>query len=487
MIKNFYKKIYNNLNSNNIFYKYNNIKIKYSDLKKKIITFNSFSKKFNKTKNNKICVISNKSFDSYSLAISILLTNNTWIPLSKKMPFYRLKKIIKNLSPEIILTDEVKLKNQFSKYKKVKCYLIKDVNKYKVDNKLKISFLHKSDDLAMIFFTSGSTGEAKGVPIKQKNFLPSLYAQINNLYKNKKKLIFADFHDLSFVISLNILLPCVYLKGTIVPALNIIDIVFAEKHIIKNDINVLVTVPSFINQIKNSTSEKNTINKVKIIVMCGETFHSNICKYLIKKFRKSQIYNCYGSTELSPWVFNYKFNVNDLKLIDQLNIVPIGKRFYFAKYKIINKELLISGQSVVDGYLNKEFNKDRFLKIKNNNWYKTGDIAIKKNGLIFLKGRKDTQVKIKGYRVDLLDIESALRLNKNITNNLVFFKRDNNYKNRLIAIIEISKKISNQAIYEYLKNKLPDYMIPNEFIFLKKFPKNKNGKIDRAKILKKIV
>lgn len=475
------------MSSNKVFYKYNGTTYTYLDLKQKVYSFISFLHKRKKLKNNKICVISEKSFNSYSLVVSILLTNNIWIPLSSKIPKYRLMKMLKQVNPDIVITDNQNLINSFNFKKKKNFFLIKDINKFKINKSKKINISHNPNDLAMIFFTSGSTGEAKGVPIKQSNFLPSFFSQINKIYKKNKNLVFADFHDLSFVISLNILLPCIYLQSTIVPAKSNFDTIFPQDHLIKNNINVLVTVPSFMNQIKNILNKKKYLDKLKIVIMCGETFHLNLLKFLTDKCNKSKIYNCYGSTELSPWVFSYELKRKDLNIIKKFKTIPIGKKFNFVKYKISNRELLISGPSVVDGYLKKNLDKDKFIIDKKNKWYKTGDIAIKSNNLVFLKGRKDTQIKIHGFRVDLLDIENTLRINKNISNAIILVKNNNKYSKKIIAIVESKKILNKNVIVNYLKNKLAYYMMPHEYIFFKNFPKNKNGKIDRAKILKKIL
>ncbi len=482
MIKKFYKKIFKNLSSDDLFYRYNQTEYTYKDLGYRYDLFYNFAKKYH-LKKKRICVISEKSFDSYSLAVSIILTNNTWVPLSNKTPDYRIFKMVKLVKPEIIITDNKILKKKLLRFK-IPIFLINEINTQKIKKKRQLELTQQPNDLAMIFFTSGSTGEPKGVPITNSNFLPSLFAQIKKFYKKKKDLVFIDFHDLSFVISLNILMPCVFLKSTIVPAIKNFDIVFPHEHIIRNEVNVLISVPSFMNQVRTIMDLKKKIfKKIKIVIMCGETFHFNILDFIIKKFPKSDIYNCYGSTELSPWVFSYKYKKKDLEIIKNSKLLPIGKKFNFAKFKIDNeKNLLISGPSVVKGYLNKKFNHEKFVKIGSSVWYKTGDLAMKKSALVFIKGRKDYQVKIHGYRVDLLDIESTLKLYKNIINTYIYIKNKNNYNKQIIAVVETSKKTKQINIFEFLKKRLPTYMIPKEIIFLKKFPKNKNGKIDRVKI-----
>ena len=138
----------------------------------------------------------------------------------------------------------------------------------------KINFNKK--DISMIFFTSGSTGKSKGVKISQYSYIYSLLEQIKRLYRDKKKLVFGDYHDISFVISLNILFPCVYLKGIISPGIQIKDILFPIEHIRKNNINCLITVPTNINRIRNYY--KKIIYNSKLKILAGDPFYFDLLK-----------------------------------------------------------------------------------------------------------------------------------------------------------------------------------------------------------------
>ena len=293
----------------------------------------------------------------------------------------------------------------------------------------------------------------------------------------KKNQTFADCHDTSFVMSLNVIFTPVFLNCSISPLITFSDKMDPTSYFDNNKIDNLITVPSFIIFNKDKILKLN----LKNLILCGENFTSKVMNILLKNSKISNIYNCYGATELSPWAFFYKLKKHDISLIRKLGRVPIGKPFNKITYKF-NKlnELIISGKVVAKGYLNNSLEtQKKFEKSKSSYSYNTGDIGFKKNNLVFIKGRNDTQVKIKGYRVDLAEIENISRSIKN--NIFTFCYMD---KGRLILVYNNDKGNQTQKIYTFLKNKLPPYMMPNKIIFIKKIPFNKNGKIDRIKLKK---
>ena len=474
MLTSFFNQILTNFKcSKKTFFRHDKEIYSYKEIYQDLLKLNNY---LYKNRNEKIILFSDKSVGYYISVLAIFLSGNTWIQISPNIPLTKIKQIIKFSNTKIAIYDESFNNKKIFNLKNLKIISLSKVLNSKKNKAFKNFKKIKGNDISCIFFTSGSSGEPKGVPLSYDNVISCAYHQIYNL-NYKKNQTFADCHDTSFVMSLVVIFPSVFLNCAISPLINFSDRMDPINFFNDNRIDNLITVPSFILFNKDKILDL----KLKNLILCGESFTSKVMNILIKNSRISKIYNCYGATELSPWAFFYKLKKKDITLIRKFGRVPIGQPFKKVTYEFNEfNELIISGQVVASGYLNNsQETLKKFKKEKNYYSYNTGDIGFKKNGLIFIKGRNDTQVKIKGYRVDLAEIENVSRSMKNNIFTFCFMDKD-----RLTLVYNNDKGEQTKKVYSHLKEKLPAYMVPSRIIFIKKIPFNKNGKVDRIKLKK---
>ncbi len=450
---------------NKIAYTINSDSITYKDLLNKSTMYANYLKR---QPANNIILLLDKSIDLITAIIACLIAKRTYIPLDPSIPYNRFKNILKQVNNNLIISN--------TSIKEIQTIKLKELSKYKNNKKYDIK-----NDIAYIIFTSGSTGEPKGVPITYSN-LTNFINWFNSLtplkdYKNIKVLNQASFSfDLS-VADFYYALTNGHTLVSITPSLD--ESIFT----ILKDIDVAIVTPTFIkycllNKEFNSTSYPN----LKCLYFCGEQLEIKTVKKLTESFPDLAIINAYGPTEATSAVSAYLVSSDT---IDKYDILPVGIANNFATtIEIIDDEIILKGPSVFNGYLNNI--KGGYYKENNINCYKTGDIGYIKDGYLFCKGRKDNQIKYKGYRIELEEIEHHINKIPSVKECAVIARyNDNNIVKSITAFICIDKSLDETTIKEYLKKSLPTYMIPNNIRIIDKLPINNNGKIDR-KALKKL-
>ena len=480
-MRTFYEEIYKIIRASTaLCYKYYEDERFYPEFYKNILKLNSVLYLYKK---KRITLYTDKSFETYCGVFAILLSGNTWIPVNPTFPEDRNLDILGITDPDLIITDCVlpeKIR-AFAIEQEIPIINIKSILQEENKKELVLGEFDRGDT-AYIMFTSGSTGEPKGVPVTHDNYINFVRNALEILPFQRRE-VFSDFHDLGFDISIFYLFCSVLTESALAPILKNEHRFFPLDNIINNNITVWSSVPSVVTRIMMLRPEEKIDTNLKIVFLCGEPFRLDILKYCYENMRIKNVYNFYGLTETGVENFFHPCKSGDIQRFDEFGYVPIGKPLKGNIIKITkDRELLISGSQVTPGYL-KGIGRDRFENISGETWFRTGDIVEKFEDVYFCKGRLDTQVKISGYRVELMDIEVQIKKYPTIKEAICFLDSENEQKRIVCAVqLEEGKDVDFSKISKVIKNKLPDYMIPRKYYIIDKMPTNENGKIDRKAI-----
>ena len=236
---------------------------------------------------------------------------------------------------------------------------------------------------------------------------------------------------------------------------------------------------------------------LKYVCFCGETLPFENAILIAKAAPNAKLENIYGPTEATVACTYFEFDKDTKELPEYIGSMPIGKAYEGMEVELyddnLNKitddstgQIVLSGKQLAKGYVNNEAQtKEKFIKINNKDCYLTGDLGRWVNGELVFLGRNDTQVQIKGYRVEIFEIENAISKIDGIISSAVIPTPVGavTYENTA-AFLVCNKDIDTNKIKNDLSKTLPNYMVPNKYIILDSMPLNSNGKIDRNQLKK---
>lgn len=451
-------------NPNKIAYKVNDECITYKELWKNA---NYYAQLLKKQGTSPVIIYGHKNINVVISIVACIIADRTYVPVGFFTPLYRIKTIAESTNSLLILTDnDIKLEN-------IVCSSLDGLKKYE-----KCEIKENKNDIVYIIFTSGSTGVPKGVPISKTN-LNNFIDWISNLeplceYKNVNVLNQASF---SFDLSVADLYYTLCNGHTLVAFDSDIQEDFNEIFNLMSEIDVAVMTPTFMKLcLLNEDFKEEKYPKFKCVYFCGEQLEIKLVKKLFLAFPNLKIINAYGPTEATSAVSAITITE---KMANELKLLPVGEVNKFATdIEIIDNEIILKGKSVFGGYLSDFIGG--FYKENGINCYKTGDIGYIEDGKLYCKGRKDSQVKYKGYRIELNDIEYNINLIKGVKDCAVVAKYNDDLVVKTIkAFVVVEDGIENNYIKKKLEKYIPEYMIPKTIKIMEKLPINANGKIDR--------
>lgn len=462
----------------------------------KKITFKELDELSNKLAN---CLIQNHQIQKEDL-IGVLLDRSEWmviailgilksgaayVPIDTNYPTARKESIIQDAAIKMLLT-EVNYIFDYNFYEGI-IFAVDvefDENEFEATApKVEIS----ANDLAYVVYTSGSTGTPKGVMIEQKGIVNLALNQQKEIGITDKDVIL-QFASVSFdAFGWELYASLISGSTLVITTKKVIGAADELAALIqKEGITIATLPPSY-----QISIQDYAIDSMRILISAGEKLNTKVAK----KFQEKGItvINAYGPSEntvcatmtKTPFVNEHRVsigkplpNVKVYVLDAHNNICPIG----------VSGELCISGTQVARGYLNQpELSEEKFIKhpfdaTATSPLYKTGDICRwLPDGNVEYINRIDNQVKIRGHRVELGEIEQVILQSEQVKQVVVEVKEFSNNK-LIVAFILSNGTLDKKELQAYLKTVLPNYMLPSYYINVTSIPLTENGKIDKEKL-----
>jgi len=440
--------------------------------------------------NNIVGIMVERSFEMIIGIMGILKAGGAYLPIDPEYPEDRIKYILEDSKTEILLTQE----KYINKVEFAGEVLNLESKQSYVNEGAKLGNINSPRDLAYILYTSGSTGNPKGVMIEHESAVNTLTETERNFPVTKED-VYLLKTTYTFDVSVMEIFAWFVGKGklAILKPGDEKDISEILNAIEKYKVTHINFVPSVLNLFLEGLDEEN-VNKtrsLKYVVAGGEVITKELLNRFQKLIKTASLENIYGPTEATVYVTKYSLKNAD----KDIKSIPIGKPTSNIKAYIINKnnnlqpigiqgELCFSGIGLGRGYLNRpELTAEKYIEnpfVSGERMYKTGDLAKwLPDGNIEFLGRIDHQVKIRGFRIELGEIENQLLKYEGISEVIIVAKEDENGSNYLIGYICGEREYSLSELREHLAKELPEYMIPSYFVQLDNLPLTANGKVNR--------
>jgi amino acid adenylation domain-containing protein len=350
-------------------------------------------------------------------------------------------------------------------------------------------------NLAYVMYTSGSTGTPKGVMIVQSGLVNYLTWAIKT-YSVQTGGSIPVHTSTSFDLTVTGLYPPLLVGGRV----EILPEDVGGQSLVKalkkgRDRSLVKITPAHLELLNQQIRPEEAAGSTKVFVIGGENLVAESLGLWRKSAPATRLINEYGPTETVVGCCTYEVAAND----PATGSVPIGQPIANTQLYILDRyknavpvgvtgELYIGGAGVARGYLNRpELNKERFIADPfsgqiGSRLYKTGDLArYRKDGILEYLGRVDNQVKVRGYRIELGEIEATLASDPRVKSCAVLVREDEPGNKQLVGYVvpREGKAPTAEDLQQFVKQKLPEYMAPSQFVFLDSIPLTTNGKVDR--------
>jgi amino acid adenylation domain-containing protein len=428
--------------------------------------------------------------------LAILKAGGAYVPIEATYPLERQAYIIADSNVPILLTQQHLAASLPTKGTKVICLDTnwEDIAQENIANPVSQT---TPENLAYIIYTSGSTGKPKGTLIPHRglvNYL-SWCTQAYTVEQGTGTLVHSPLgFDLTITSLFSPLLVGSQVK--LLPENQGIEMLYTALSQSSN-LSLVKLTPAHLELLAQQFSPQAAAGRTRAFIIGGENLLAQNIAFWQKYAPDTILVNEYGPTETVVGCCIYQ--VNDKQ---QSGSIPIGRPIANTQLYVLDRhlqpvpiglvgELHIGGQGMARGYLNlPELTAEKFIPNSFSNepgerLYKTGDLArYRCDGTLEFLGRIDNQVKLRGFRIELGEIEAALLEHPGVQESVVVVREDVSGNQRLVAYIVLRADLSTSIseLSQFLKPKLPEYMVPSVYLQLDALPLTSNGKIDRKSL-----
>lgn len=474
------------------------VSLSYAELNTKSNQMAHYLRKIGVTSDKLVVVCLDRGINLIVSLLGILKAGGAYIPVDPRYPVSRLEAILTSSNDIVAIVGEdasfSKFNTKLQVFSKPIINLDQEWPTIDAESDKTPEKVTNSNNLVYVGFTSGSTGVPKGVLVEMHSLL-NLIAWYKRTYSITPEDRVSLSSGVAFVVTTREIWSCLTAGASlhIVRAGMEFDL-DGLLNFFRNEGVTITYLPTALVEILLQKSLEKIGNLTRVLTGGAKL---KGCPSFKTPFK---LYNHYGTTETSATVTQAEIVANETgKLAASIIGYPIDNQQLYVVDENMNEvpegeigELCVSGEGVSRGYLNDiELTAQRFVVssfLSGRRLFKTGDrVRRLSSGIMEIIGRQDLQVKIRGMRVELEEVESILTNHEFVTQGIVMVKEDTQGNNKLVALLVHSKGITTgkeaqdflENLRNYLDNQLPDYMVPAAFFLFEALPMNVNGKVDR--------
>jgi amino acid adenylation domain-containing protein len=417
--------------------------------------------------------------------MGILKAGGAFVALDPRYPAERLKLMVEDSAIALLVTQSGLLEQLPGSAKVICIDKDKDSDEIARESGEDLGLALDPQNLAYVIYTSGSTGRPRGVAI-QHGSAHGLLQWAREVFSREELEGVLASTSICFDLSVfELFVPLSWGGKTIVvrDALSLAEIGP------DSGVKLLNTVPSAMAELLRV---KGVPDSIRTVNLAGEALQPDMVEQIYDELKVEQVFNLYGPSETTTYS-----TYACLKRGEANGRVPIGRAIDNTQAYVLDGgyrllpvgaigELYLGGRGVARGYLNQpeltaeKFIPNPFSERGGERMYRTGDqVRWRRNGDLEFLGRLDQQVKVRGYRIELGEIEAALKACAGIGACSVVVREDQPGERRVVAYLVKNRDVDTAELREFLKERLPEYMIPSAFEEIEQLPLTPNGKVDR--------